>query len=244
MPQASLLKPPAAASEPRAGSAAWSGPVARSSEDCENAAQAILSFSTNRAAALTGSYITVNPEAGGVADIWPGDVLALTADGSTMNVVVRRVLVEEQGASPEALTYKLAFANDWAEGLGLALSEAIAANALLPGTALAFAPGTAWPVLANLQQMAVASSTSALTVDAGIAPPTGGGFEVRRRDGGFGIGTTASASGDLVLRSPVRGFSIPRAGVEEKFFVRMYDASTPPLYSRASAAIATNLPLA
>jgi hypothetical protein len=215
-----------------AGTARWIGhvvrPLARSSEDCENAAQAILSFSTNRAAALTGTYITINPATTGT-DIWPGDQLALTANGSTINVIVRKVTVAEQGASPETLTYKIAFANDWAEGLGLQLSEAIAVDALLPQTALPYAPGTAWPVLANLQQLTAVASLTTLTIDAGTAPPTGGGFEVRRWDGGFGTGATGTASGDLVLRSPVRGFTIPRAAVEEKFFIRMYDASTPPL---------------
>lgn len=223
------------------GTARWVGkvlkPQARSSEDCENAAQAILSFATNRAAAVTGSYTVVNP---GSPDIWPGDVLALTANGSTTSVVVRRVAIDEQGAAPEALTYKLAFANDWAEGLSISLSEAIAADALLPQTALNLAPGTAAPVLANLQQLAVtAVSGTSLTIDAGTPPPTGGGFEVRRHDGAFGTGSGSSGSGDLVLRSPVRGFSIPRAAFEEKFFVRMYDGSTPPLYSRESSAIVT-----
>ena len=42
---------------------------------------------------------------------------------------------------PEVLTYTIAFANDWAEGLGVTLSEAIAADACLPQTALN-APGT------------------------------------------------------------------------------------------------------
>jgi len=214
-------------------------PQARSSEDCENAAQAILSFAANRAAAVAGSYVTVNPAA---PDIWPGDVLALTANGSSFSVVVRRVVIDEQGAVPEALTYKLAFANDWAEGLSISLSEAIAADALLPQTALNLAPGTSAPVLANLQQLSVTGvSGTSLTIDAGIAPPTGGGFEVRRHDGGFGTGSGSSSSGDLVLRSPVRGFSIPRAAFEEKFFVRMYDGSTPPLYSRESSAIVTQL---
>ena len=98
-------------------------------------------------------------------------------------------------------------------------------------------------MLPNLQQLAVtAVSSTSLTIDAGTAPPTGGGFEVRRHDGGFGTGTGSTGSGDLVLRSPVRGFSIPRAAFEEKFFVRMYDGSTPPLYSRQSAAIVTHLP--
>jgi len=225
------------------GTARWVGkvvkPQARSSEDCENAAQAILSFAANRAAAVAGSYVTVNPAA---PDIWPGDVLALTANGSSFSVVVRRVVIDEQGAVPEALTYKLAFANDWAEGLSISLSEAIAADALLPQTALNLAPGTSAPVLANLQQLSVTGvSGTSLTIDAGIAPPTGGGFEVRRHDGGFGTGSGSSSSGDLVLRSPVRGFSIPRAAFEEKFFVRMYDGSTPPLYSRESSAIVTQL---
>ena len=231
------------------GTARWLGhltrPVARSSEDCQNAAQAILSFSTNRAAAVRGSYTWINPEAGGAAnsDVWPGDVLALTENGSISNVVVRSVTVEEQGASPETLTYRIAFANDWAEGLGLTLSEAIATDALLPATAQDFAPGAAWPFLANLPQVTVVASASTLTVDAGTAPPAGGGFEVRRSDGGFGTGASGTSSGDLVLRSPVRGFTIPRAAFQENFYLRMYDGSTPPLYSRESAAIITHLPI-
>jgi hypothetical protein len=62
---------------------------------------------------------------------------------------------------------------------------------------------------------------------------------VRRRDGSFGAGVDQ----DLVLRSPVRSFDIPRAAQVERYYVRMYDASTPPLYSRVSSAIFTNLPV-
>lgn len=227
------------------GTARWLGktisPLARCTADCESAAQAVLSFSTNRAAAVTGRYTAVNPA--GAGDIWPGDVLALTTNGDLVSAVVRTVEVQEQGASPEALTYEIAFANDWAEGLGVKLSEAIAADALLPQTALELASGASAPVLANLQQLTFVASATALTVDAGVTQPTGGGFEVRRRDGGFGAGGNSSASGDLVLRSPVRGFTIPRAAVQEAFFVRMYDASIPPRYSRESTAIYTDLPI-
>ena len=85
------------------GTARWLGkvlqPQARSSVDCEFAAQAILSFATSRAAAIAGSYEAINP-----ADVWPGDVLALTANGATMSVVVRRVTVMDGMASPEVLT--------------------------------------------------------------------------------------------------------------------------------------------
>jgi hypothetical protein len=247
------------------GTSRWVGqvlsPVARASEDCENAALAILSFAANRAAATSGSYNVVNPVTvdGGSGDIWPGDLLALPANGSSTsstNVLIRRVAVEENGAAPEALTYSLAFANDWAEGLGIKLGETIAADANLPAVALDIVsangtgtlPAVPAHALANLQSLAVTALTSnSLTVDAGCTAPAGGGFEVRRSDRGFGTdlaaGAGGSASGELVLRSPVRGFTIPRAAFEERFFVRMYDASTPPLYSRVSAAIVTHNPV-
>lgn len=226
------------------GTARWLGkvvrPVARCSADCESAAMAVLASATARAAALRGTYsaevcarVGVGVFPGG--DVWPGDVLAMTADGSTLNVVVREVTIEDGHAVPEVLRYEIAFANDWAEGLGMKLSESVAADALLPGTAAAGAA----EVLANLQQLSVTSATgTALQVDAGTAAPAGGGFEVRVRDGGFGPGAAA----DLVLRSPVRSFSIPRVSAGERYFVRMYDGSTPPLYSRWSSAVFCNLP--
>jgi hypothetical protein len=217
------------------GTAQWLGkvskPAARSSVDCENAALAVLSFSASRAAAVAGTYTAVNP-----ADIWPGDVLAVTSGGETISVIMRRVDIVDGMAYPEVLTYRMAFANDWAEGLGLTLSEAIAADALLPLKALS-EPGK---VLANLQQLQVVSATgAALQVDAGMAPPADGGFEVRRRDGDFGPGVDQ----DLVLRSPVRNFSIPREGQVEHYYVRMYDGSTPPVYSRLSSAVFTDVPV-
>jgi hypothetical protein len=217
------------------GTAQWLGkvtsPAARSSMDCESAALAVLSFSSSRAAAIAGTYEAVNP-----ADVWPGDVLAIASGGETMNVIVRRVEIADGSAWPEMLTYRIAFANDWAEGLGLKLSEAIAADALLPQTAMT----TASNVLRNLQQLQVVSATGTLLqVDAGMDAPAGGGFEVRRRDWDFGL----SVDQDLVLRSPVRNFSIPREAQVERYFVRMYDGSAPPVYSRFSSAVFTDLPV-
>ena len=227
------------------GTARWLGrvvtPEARSSEDCESAAMAILSFSTARSAALSGSYAAEVCSAFGAGpfanrDVWPGDVLALTANGAQMEVIVRRVTIEDGHAAPEVLRYKISFANDWAEGMGITLSEDIADDVALPTMAAA---GPA-QVLANLLQMTVVSATgSALQIDSGTPAPAGGGFEVRRRDGGFAPGPGP----DLVLRSPVRSFSIPRVSSGERYFVRMYDASTPPLYSRWSSAVFCNLPV-
>jgi hypothetical protein len=218
------------------GTARWLGkvvrPQARSSADCEAAAQAVLALATSQPAALSGSYAAVNP-----ADVWPGDVLAITANGQTLSVVARTVKIVDGHARPELLSYRIAFANDWAEALGVTLSEAIATDAELPATAQT-APGQA---IGDLQQLAVAGATAtALTIDAGTDPPAGGGFEVRLRDFDFGAGVDQN----LVLRSPVRSFSIPRTAQTERYFVRMYDASSPPLYSRHSSAVFTNLPFA
>jgi hypothetical protein len=223
------------------GTCRWLGrvslPAARSSVDCESAAQAVLAFSTSRTAAVAGSYAMVNP----TEDIWPGDVLAITSAGVTSSLLVRSVVVEDGSAVPEARRYEVKFANDWATewaaGIGLKLSEEIAADAYLPQTASS-SPGQ---VLANLQQLTLTSLTeTALQVDAGMAPPAGGGFEVRLRDWLFGVGVDGA---DLVLRSPVRSFSFPRAAQLERYYVRMYDASNPPLFSRVSSAVFVNAPI-
>ncbi len=220
------------------GTAAWLGkvlkPAARSTADCENAALAILSFASAASAAIAGTYTAVNPQ--GTADIWPGDVLAITSGTQITNVLVRSVAIDRGSEAPEVLTYKIAFANDWAEGLGVKLSEAVAVDALLPQTALS-APAN---VLPNLLALTVVSATgTVLQIDAGTAPPAGGGFEVRRRDNDFGAGVDQ----DLVLRSPVRSFQIPREGQIEQYFVRMYDGSVPPVYSRLSSAVFTDVPV-
>ena len=223
------------------GMCRWLGavtlPKARSSVDCESATQAVLAFATSRTAAVAGTYEMVNPS----QDIWPGDVLAITSAGATSSLLVRSVVLQDGGAVPEVRRYKVSFANDWAAewaaGIGLKLSEEIAADAYLPQTALS-SPGQ---VLENLQQLTVTSLTDvAMQVDAGMAPPAGGGFEVRLKDWDFGVGVDAA---DLVLRSPVRSFSIPIAAQLQRFYVRMYDASTPPLYSRFSSAVFVNMPV-
>jgi hypothetical protein len=179
----------------------------------------------------------VNP----AQDVWPGDVLAVTSAGVTTSVLVRSVVVMDGSAVPEIRRYEVAFANDWATewaaGIGMKLSEEIAADGYLPRTASS-APGE---VLANLQQLAVTTVTeTTLGVDAGTAIPAGGGVEVRLSDWQFGQDVDAA---DLVLRSPVRSFSIPRAAQVERYYVRMYDGSTPPVYSRFSSAVFVNAPV-
>jgi hypothetical protein len=221
------------------GTCRWLGsmlaPVARNSADCENAAAAVLAVATSRTAAERGTYAVVNP----AADVWPGDVLVVVSEGASTTLLLRAV--EVTCGSDGALRYKLDGANDWAtqreDGLGLRLSESVAADATLPTVALD-APAA---VLANLQALRVVSvMTTTLTLDMGVDPPAGGGFEVRRRDWDFGVGSDV----DLVLRSPVRGFSIARAAQVESFFVRMYDASATRVYSRFSSVVVVHAPVA
>jgi hypothetical protein len=220
--------------------ARWLGsvraPVARSSADCESAAAAVLSFATDRAAAIAGRYAAVNLQQGD--DVWPGDLLCVTCDngGTNLQAIVRSVTIEDEHCAPEKLSYAITFANDWAEALSMKLSTTVAADALLPVSA---ATGPV-AVLPNLQEMRLTNySDTALQMDAGIAAPAGGGFEVRRREGDFG----PNVDQDLVLRSCTRSFTIPRAAQFEEYFVRAYDGSTPPVYSRFSSVVGVDIPV-
>ena len=222
----------------RLATAAWIGtvtePAPRSSVDCENAATAILDLATSRAAAWKGSYTAWNPEA--QSDVWPGDVLAIDSTSANLdaNLAVRSVAIDLTCTSPGLAKYVVNFANDWADALAIKTSSTVPADVWLPQQ-----PETTAPP-ANLSSLAITSVTaSAIAVSANATPPTSDGFEVRRRDWAFGQGSNS----DLVLRSPVANFSIPREVVIEQYYIRMYDGSTPPSYSRFSSAVFVNVPL-
>jgi hypothetical protein len=228
------------------GTATWMGTVAspppRSSADCENAANALLGVATSRAAAWSGEYTAWNCQQGGpgtpstASDVWPGDLLTVTAAsaGVTANLVVRTVTIDVGATTPALVKYTIAFANDWADDLAIKTSATVPDDAWLPQQP------ESTPPLANLNALAVTSiNGSQIQIAANVTPPPGGGFEVRRRDWAF----TAGPGPDLVMRSPVPNFSIARQAATEQYFVRMYDGSTPPNYSRFSSAAFVNLPL-
>jgi hypothetical protein len=222
------------------GTATWMGtvlsPPPRSSADCENAANAILGIAASRAAAWSGTYTAWNCQQQSNGDVWPGDLLAVTAAsaGVTANLVVRTVTIDVESTAPALAKYTIAFANDWADDLAIKTSSSVPDDAWLPQQ-----PETALP-LANLNALAVTSiNGSTIQIAANATAPTGGGFEVRRRDWAF----TAGPGPDLVLRSPVPNFSIARQAAIEQYYIRMYDGSTPPNYSRFSSAVFVNLPL-
>jgi hypothetical protein len=169
-------------------------------------------------------------------DVWPGDVLAVSSTSAGLNedLVVRKVQIELLCTSPGMTKYQVEFANDWADALAIKTSKTVPADVWLPQQ-----PETT-PPLANLASTSVTAVTgSAIQVSANATPPTNGGFEVRRRDWAFGPGTNS----DLVLRSPVANFTIPREAAIEQYYIRLYDGSTPPNYSRFSIAIFVNVAL-
>jgi len=226
--------------------AVWIGtatePPARSSEDCRNAAQALVTAASSVSAAWSGTYriwragYSAGTNTGLPVDVWPGDALELVAPSLSLNAQVaeRQVDLQYRASAPDAVLYKIEFSNDWANDLAIKTTKHVPADAWLPA---AVSPA----YLANLNELAVtAMSSTALTVAANATAPAGGGFEVRRRDFCFQPGQDA----DLVLRASVPNFDIPRATEADRFYVRMYDGLTPPNYSEFSAGLFVNLPLA
>jgi hypothetical protein len=134
---------------------------------------------------------------------------------------------------PDLIVYEISFANDWANDLAIKTSTTVPEDTLLPAE---IAP----TVLANLNQVTVSAvGSSTVTIHAGVTPPTGGGFEIRRRDNAF----MAGEDSDLVMRATVATMSFSRESYNDRFYIRMYDASTPPKYSEFSAALFINLPV-
>jgi hypothetical protein len=217
--------------------AAWIGsvtrPPARSSADCRNAAQVMQQAAASVSALWSGAY--KSSKASFATDVWPGDALLLNAPSASLNaeVVVRTVRVTYLPSYPDLVEYDIAFANDWADDLAIKTSSTVPENTWLPAP---IAP----TVLANLTGLTVTTlNGSTVTVNAGITPPTGGGFEIRLRDFAFMAGEDPT----LVLRGSESNLTFSRVSASDRFYIRMYDGSTPPNYSEFSTALFINLPL-
>jgi hypothetical protein len=217
--------------------AAWIGsvtnPPARSSADCRNAALVMEQAAASMSALWSGTY--KGNRASFASDVWPGDALLLNAPSTSLDaqVVVRTVKVSYRPSYPDLVEYSIAFANDWADDLAIKTSSTVPSNTWLP---VPVAP----TVLANLASLTVtALSGSTVTINAGVTPPTGGGFEIRLRDFAFMAGQDPS----LVMRSTHPVMTLSRVSASDRFYIRMYDGSTPPNYSEFSTALFINLPL-
>jgi len=217
--------------------AAWIGsvtsPPARSSADCLNAALAIEQAAAGVSALWSGTYS--GSRASFATDVSPGDALLLNAPSTSLDtqVVVRTVKVSYRASYPDLVNYAIEFANDWANDLAIKTSTIVPADAWLPA---AIAP----TVLANLTSLTVTTlNGTTVTINTGVTPPSGGGFEIRRRDFAFMPGEDPG----LVARATLSNITFSRETANDRFYVRMYDGSTPPNYSQFSTALFINLPL-
>lgn len=216
----------------------WNGrvlsPAARSSADCDAAAKALLALGAGSATGVSGTVSWTRGVAVD-ADVRVGDTLLVSSAEGLQVLPVVRVHVEDTNCDPERVIYMATFRQSRAASMDFRVARDVAPDVVLP---VALATDEVLPPNLGGLQVTVATM-AALQIDTGLDAPDGYGFEVRRSDANFGSASTA----DLVLRSRVRSFSVPRLAFAERFFVRMYDSAVPPRYSAVSSMVVTSLPV-
>ncbi|MGO9086565.1 MAG: hypothetical protein ACLQBK_15155 [Candidatus Sulfotelmatobacter sp.] len=216
-------------------------PSARTQADCENAALAILDDAGE--AAWSGGYETWSDFLpGDAADIFPGDAVAVNVPSrnAVFSAIVRQVTIDVADPADDRGMYTIEFANDLAAPL--AYQDAASATTIpLQDMPAQLSTGqVAAYYLANLNEAQItAVSSTTVNVDAGMAPASGWGIEVRAHDYGWG----ASNDRNLLGRFSAQTFSLPRPARTQNYFLRLYDSSSPPRYSRYAAALHVDYPL-
>jgi hypothetical protein len=214
-------------------------PPARTAADCEIAALALLDDATGLA--WTGEYdVWSDYLPGSASDIFPGDELniAVPSRGATFAAIVIEVEIVVTNWEGEHLGYKIKFANDAAKALAFEFEATKATASLFVNQQTNAQVGTTYlPDLTAAVLTQVTSTT--VSVDAGTAPATGGGIEVRWSDAGWGPGNDRN----LVGRFTTQAFTIPRLSEVQDCYLQQFDASVPPKYSRYTAALHVDYPL-
>jgi hypothetical protein len=216
-------------------------PAARTDVDCENAALAILDDATGTA--WSGTYATWSDFLpGNAADIFPGDAITVNipSRGASFTAIVRQVEIQIANPADDRGFYTIGFANDLVSPLAI---EYVATTTIItlhdmPPLLQTTQVGAYYQVdLTEAQITAVTSTT--VEVDAGLAPASGYGIEVRENDYGWGQANDRN----LLGRFNTQTFSLARLAETQDYFLRLYDNSSPPKYSRYSAALHVDYPL-
>ena len=216
-------------------------PSARTQGDCENAALAILDDAG--ALAWTGTYQTWSDFLPGAAvDIFPGDGVTVNvpSQNAAFSAIVRKVSIDVVDPADDRGIYAIDFANDLAAPLALQDQSSATTVPLqdMPVRLATTQVGAYYlAALTNAQITAVTSTTA--QVDAGMAPGSGFGIEVRAHDYGWGVANDRN----LLGRFTTQTFSLPRLARTQNYFLRLYDNSSPPRYSRYAAALHVDYPL-
>ena len=213
-------------------------PSPRTSADCETAALALLD---DAGQGWSGQYSAWSPFLpGGAADIFPGDGLAVNVPsrGATFTAVVKEVDVEVVDPAGENSRYTLRFTDSGDPALDFAFDAATAQPiSTLIATDKTAVGTTFLPDLTSAAVTVVTSTT--VTIDAGFAPGVNEGIEVRRTDAAWG----ADNDRNLVGRFTSQSFTVTRYGRVQDYFLRRFDGSTPPKYSRYSTGLHVDWPL-
>lgn len=217
-------------------SVSW--PAPRTSEECETAALALLDDSTR--AARSGEYRVWSdflPQR--AADLFPGDGLIVNAPSrdASFSAVIREVEVDMADPDNDRSRYVLRFANDAAQPLAFDFDPAHLREPLEP---VETTITTGQVFIADLPSAEITGvSSTTLSISTGSAPPAGGGFEVRRSDTGWG----QTSDRNLVGRFTAQSFTLPRLSSTQTYYIRQYDAGSPPRYSRFSTLLHVDYPL-
>jgi hypothetical protein len=216
-------------------------PGARTEVDCENAALAILDDAVG--VAWSGTYETWSDFLpGGAADVFPGDAITVSVPSrsAAFTAVVREVEITVADPADDRGFYEIGFANDLAALLAIeyAASATVIPMQQMPPLLLTSQVGSYYQINLTEAQITAATSTT-VEVDAGISPASGVGIEVRENDFGWGQANDRN----LLGRFTTQTFSLPRLTRTQNYFLRLYDSSSPPHYSRYSAALHIDIPL-
>jgi hypothetical protein len=214
-------------------------PPPRTEPDCENAALALLDDATQDA--WKGSYKVWSDflPNGPASDVWPGDALTVNvaSRAASFNAIVRAVTLTCDDLDGDRSQYTVAFANDAAELIAMTMNLANLAEPL-DVTATTTTSGNAY--IADVPAAEATSITSTtVAVDAAAPPPAGGGFEVRLSDSGW----SQTEDRNLVGRFTTQTFTLTRFTRLITYYVKQYDNSSPPKYSRNATALHVDYPL-
>src|SRR5881394_4109013 len=208
-------------------------PSARTAVDCENAAVAIITDgATGR---YQGKYQTWSDFLpGGAQDVFPGDALAvnLPSQSASFQAIVDEETIVVKDLAEDHSQYEIGFVDATAEALSFEFESAKTAAALnVNPMTIAQVGSTTLPDLTSAAIAQVSSTTA--TIDAGAAALSGGGFEIRWSDAGWGPNNDQNLAGRFTAQT----FTLPRLGKAQDYYLRQFDGSTPPKYSRYSAAL-------
>jgi hypothetical protein len=214
-------------------------PSPRTEPDCENAALALLDDTARDA--WKGSYKVWSDflPNGAASDVWPGDAVAVNVPsrGASVNAIVRAVTLTCEDLDGDRSHYTIGFANDAAELIAMTMNLANLGEPL-DVTATTTTSGNAY--IGDVPAAEVTNITSTtVSIDMGAVPPIGGGFEIRLSDSGW----SQTEDRNLVGRFSTQTFTLTRFTRLITYYVKQYDASSPPKYSRNANALHVDYPL-